>query len=70
MDVAAAPKLKLNDGGDAPVTEAAIEISGLSLLFDTADGPVQALSNVNLRVARGEFVSLLGPSGWLEKRAS
>ena len=63
MDVAAAPKLKPNDGGKAPAADAAIEISGVSLRFDTADGPVEALSNVSLRVARGEFVSFIGPSG-------
>ena len=63
MDVAAVPKLKPDDGGKAPAADAAIEISGVSLRFDTADGPVQALSNVNLKVARGEFVSFIGPSG-------
>jgi NitT/TauT family transport system ATP-binding protein len=63
MDVAAAPKLKPDDGGKAPAADAAIEISGVSLRFDTADGPVEALSNVNLKVARGEFVSFIGPSG-------
>ena len=63
MDVAAAPKLKPDDGGRAPAADAAIEINGLSLRFDTADGPVQALSNVTLRIARGEFVSFIGPSG-------
>ena len=63
MDVAAAPKLKPDDGGKAPAADAAIEISGVSLRFDTADGPVEALSNVSLKVARGEFVSFIGPSG-------
>jgi len=63
MDVAAPPKLKPNDGGTTQVADAAIEINGLSLRFDTADGPVQALSDINLRVARGEFVSFIGPSG-------
>ena len=63
MDVAAAPKLKPDDGGKAPAADAAIEINGLSLSFETADGPVQALSNVTLRIARGEFVSFIGPSG-------
>jgi NitT/TauT family transport system ATP-binding protein len=63
MDVAAAPKLKPNDGGKAPAADAAIEISGVSLRFDTADGPVEALSDVSLRVARCEFVSFIGPSG-------
>jgi NitT/TauT family transport system ATP-binding protein len=62
MDVAAAPKLKPNDG-TAPIADAVIEISGLSLRFDTADGPVQALSDVSLKIARGEFVSFIGPSG-------
>ena len=62
MDVAAAAKLKPDDR-TTPAADAAIEISGLSLRFDTADGPVQALSDVSLRVARGEFVSFIGPSG-------
>ena len=35
----------------------------MSLRFETRDGPVQALSNINLKVARGEFVSFIGPSG-------
>jgi len=63
MDVSAAPRLKPDGGGKAPAPEATIEINGLSLSFDTADGPVQALSNVSLTVARGEFVSFIGPSG-------
>ncbi len=63
MDVAAAPNLKPDDGGKAPAADAAIEISGVSLRFDTGDGPVEALSNVSLKVARGEFVSFIGPSG-------
>jgi NitT/TauT family transport system ATP-binding protein len=63
MDVAAAPKLKPDDHRTPLTADAAIEISGLSLSFDTADGPVQALSDVSLRVARGEFVSFIGPSG-------
>jgi NitT/TauT family transport system ATP-binding protein len=62
MDVAAAPRLKPDNGGKAPPADA-IEISGLSLSFDTADGPVQALSDVSLTIARGEFVSFIGPSG-------
>ena len=63
MDVAAAAKLKPDDRKTPPAADAAIEISGLSLRFDTADGPVQALSDINLKVARGEFVSFIGPSG-------
>ncbi len=40
-----------------------IDIADLSLRFETRDGPVQALSGVNLKIARGEFVSFIGPSG-------
>jgi len=63
MDLAAAPKLKPDNGGKALAAEAAIAIDGLSLEFDTADGPVRALSNVTLRIRRGDFVSFIGPSG-------
>ena len=35
----------------------------LSLIFETADGPVYALSKVNLEVEDGDFVSFIGPSG-------
>jgi NitT/TauT family transport system ATP-binding protein len=41
----------------------AVEISGLSLTFQTADAPVIALDNVDLQIRRGEFVSFIGPSG-------
>jgi NitT/TauT family transport system ATP-binding protein len=40
-----------------------IDIRDLSLTFMTNDGPVEALSRINLTVGRGEFVSLIGPSG-------
>jgi NitT/TauT family transport system ATP-binding protein len=40
-----------------------IEVNGLSLTFETADGPVYALSEVDLSVRRGEFMSFIGPSG-------
>jgi NitT/TauT family transport system ATP-binding protein len=42
---------------------AVIEARDLSLTFETADGPVYALSNVNLTVNDGDFVSFIGPSG-------
>jgi NitT/TauT family transport system ATP-binding protein len=41
----------------------AVEISGLSLTFQTADAPVTALEDINLQIRRGEFVSFIGPSG-------
>ena len=40
-----------------------ISARGLSLVFRTDDGPVHALSDVNIDVPPGEFVSLIGPSG-------
>ena len=40
-----------------------IEARGLNLVFQTADGPVQALKDVNLTIGKGEFVSFIGPSG-------
>ncbi|MBP7241387.1 ABC transporter ATP-binding protein [Amaricoccus sp.] len=41
----------------------AIEARGLNLVFETNDGPVQALKDVDLTIGRGEFVSFIGPSG-------
>ena len=43
--------------------QSVIAIEKLSLTFQTGDGPVYALSDVNLSIADGEFVSLIGPSG-------
>ncbi len=43
--------------------EAVIEIDRLSLTYETNDGPVHALSDIDLSIGRGEFVSLIGPSG-------
>ena len=40
-----------------------VEIKGLSLTFETNDGPVHALSDIDLAINRGEFVSFIGPSG-------
>ncbi|TPN78407.1 ABC transporter ATP-binding protein [Mesorhizobium sp. CU2] len=46
--------------GTSPAVVAA---SKLGLTFQTNDGPVQALSNVDLTIGKGEFVSFIGPSG-------
>jgi NitT/TauT family transport system ATP-binding protein len=40
-----------------------VDASNISLSFETADGKVDALSNVSLQIADGEFVSFIGPSG-------
>ena len=41
----------------------AVEIVGVSKVFETRTGQVQALDAIDLAVAAGEFVSLIGPSG-------
>ncbi|SHH29976.1 NitT/TauT family transport system ATP-binding protein [Cognatiyoonia sediminum] len=40
-----------------------ISANDLSLTFQTNDGPVHALSDVNLDIHEGDFVSFIGPSG-------
>ncbi|MBB5222076.1 NitT/TauT family transport system ATP-binding protein [Amaricoccus macauensis] len=40
-----------------------IEARGLGLTFQTADGPVHALKDVDLSISAGDFVSFIGPSG-------
>ena len=40
-----------------------IEARSLNLTFATNDGPVHALSDVNLTINKGDFLSFIGPSG-------
>ena len=40
-----------------------VEANQLSLTFETNDGPVHALKDVDLTINKGEFVSFIGPSG-------
>lgn len=40
-----------------------ISAKNLSLTFQTNDGPVHALSDINLDINKGDFVSFIGPSG-------
>ncbi|QGX99456.1 ABC transporter ATP-binding protein [Roseovarius faecimaris] len=44
-------------------TDTIISANNLSLTFQTNDGPVHALKDVNLDVHKGDFVSFIGPSG-------
>ncbi|GLQ06995.1 ABC transporter ATP-binding protein [Sneathiella chinensis] len=55
-----------SDDGTGVVTAPAkpvIEIEKLNLVFQTPDAPVHALSDVDLTVNAGDFVSFIGPSG-------
>jgi len=40
-----------------------LNIDHVSIEFPTPDGPFKALDNVNLKIDRGEFVSIIGHSG-------
>lgn len=40
-----------------------IKAQNLGLTFETNDGPVHALKDVNLEINKGDFVSFIGPSG-------
>lgn len=44
-------------------TKTHLELTGVDIDFPTPNGPFKALSNVNLKIERGEFVSLIGHSG-------
>ena len=59
--MASKPQLKVI--GSAQTAETAIDIRGLSLVFQAADTPVFALAEINLAIEHGAFASLIGPSG-------
>lgn len=44
-------------------TDPVISAKNLSLTFQTNDGPVHALQDINLDINKGDFVSFIGPSG-------
>jgi NitT/TauT family transport system ATP-binding protein len=60
--------LELVEGGVIAATppvaaRAVVEVRRVNLVFQAADSPVYALSDIDLTVAEGEFVSFIGPSG-------
>lgn len=46
-----------------PVRPIEIEVSGLEKIYKTERNTIQALSDINLQIHKGEFVSLIGRSG-------
>lgn len=45
------------------MSDSVIDATDLCLNFQTRDGIIEALKDVNLNIRQGEFVSLIGPSG-------
>src|SRR2546423_1864077 len=43
--------------------EASIRLDRVGMVYQTTSGPVEALRDISLDVAQGEFISLVGPSG-------
>ncbi len=57
------PQTSLNPVPDEEDRRSVVEAQSLGLAFQTADGPVYALSEVDLQIDQGDFVSFIGPSG-------
>ena len=45
------------------MNETLLEVRGLTVQFDTATGPIRAVDDVHLSIARGQTVGLVGESG-------
>jgi nitrate/nitrite transport system ATP-binding protein len=51
------------NGANEPTARGYLEISGLTKVYPTPDGPLTVVEDIDLVLARGEFVSLIGHSG-------
>ena len=47
--------------GALPATR--VRFEGVGVDFPTASGPMRVIDGVDLQIAQGEFVSIIGPSG-------
>ena len=51
------------DGRTPPLSEAMIDLRGISKAYETDAGPFLALKGIDLAVKKGEFVAVVGKSG-------
>lgn len=63
MTALASAKDTSMEGSKPASPKRVIDIDKLSLTFETNDGPVHALSDIDLKIEEGDFVSFIGPSG-------
>jgi NitT/TauT family transport system ATP-binding protein len=54
---------RTTDATNASAARAVVELRDVQKTFGAAGGRVQALSDINLDIRAGEFISLIGPSG-------
>jgi len=45
------------------VLEYIVEINSLGMKYQSLNGEINAIDNINLSVKKGEFISIVGPSG-------
>ncbi|MGB3485793.1 MAG: ABC transporter ATP-binding protein [Mycobacterium sp.] len=61
--MAAEPRSTVVRGGEIPSSTTGVAIRNVRKAYETRSGTVEALRNVNLDIAPGEFVAFVGPSG-------
>jgi NitT/TauT family transport system ATP-binding protein len=55
--------MKKSEVNSPAATPVAVQVRNASVVYQTADTPVHALSGIDLTIGQGEFVALIGPSG-------
>jgi len=63
IEAAISPEFGADSASEPQTGRQMIGIKDLSLVFETNDGPVHALSHIDLDIREGDFVSFIGPSG-------